>query len=108
MSKKGREKLRFNGFVGFNPPHYTMVPDEIFDVLLPHLSGAEIKVLLYICRRTFGFKKDNDNISISQMVNGISRKDGSQAGPNLPPIPDEACHPFRLKTATHSGRNLPL
>jgi hypothetical protein len=30
------------------------------------------------------------------------------SGPNLPPVPDEACHPFRLKTATHSGRNLPL
>jgi hypothetical protein len=29
-------------------------------------------------------------------------------GSNLPPVPDEACHPFRLKTATYSGQNLPL
>jgi len=25
------------------------------------------------------------------------------SGPNLPPIPVEACHPFRLKAATYSG-----
>ena len=25
------------------------------------------------------------------------------SGPRLPPIPVEACHPFRLKAATHSG-----
>lgn len=27
-----------------------------------------MKALLYICRRTFGFKKDSDNISINQML----------------------------------------
>ncbi len=42
-----------------------------------HLSGAELKVALYICRRTFGFKKDHDNISLSQIANGITKKDGS-------------------------------
>ena len=57
-------------------PHYTQVPDELFDMLMSHLSGAELKVLLYIIRRTFGFKKQRDSISLSQMVSGIKTKDG--------------------------------
>jgi hypothetical protein len=37
-----------------------------------------VKVLLYIIRRTFGFKKDQDNISLSQMLNGIVKKNGER------------------------------
>src|SRR4051812_22696066 len=65
-------------FQGFRFPNTTPVPDEIFDELLADLSGAELKVLLYICRRTFGFKKDSDTISISQMTDGIQKKDGER------------------------------
>jgi hypothetical protein len=43
---------------------------------MPDLTGAEFKVLMYITRRTFGFKKDSDNISLSQMLHGIRTKDG--------------------------------
>jgi len=64
-------------FRGFQRPNYTQVPDELFDELLPTLSGAELKVLLYIIRRTFGFKRERDAISLSQMLTGISRTDGS-------------------------------
>jgi hypothetical protein len=64
-------------FLGFYSPRYTQVPDELFDELLSELSGAELKVLLYVMRRTFGFKKDSDLISLSQMVNGIQKKDGT-------------------------------
>ena len=74
--KNPRESLNFNGFKGFDAPKYTMVPDEVFDQLLPFLTGAELKILLYICRRTFGFKKDSDNISINQMLRGITTNDG--------------------------------
>lgn len=63
-------------FKGFASPRYTQVPDELFDELMSHLSGAELKVLLYIIRRTFGFKKDSDNISLSQICNGIKTRDG--------------------------------
>jgi phage replication O-like protein O len=63
-------------FEGFAMPHYTQEPDELFDSLMPHLSGAELKVLLYIIRRTFGFKKQMDSISLSQMVSGIQTKAG--------------------------------
>ena len=33
-------------------------------------------MLLYIMRRTFGFKKQSDDISLRQMVEGIRTKDG--------------------------------
>jgi phage replication O-like protein O len=63
-------------FQGFRFPNTTPVPDEIFDILLADLSGAEVKVLLYICRRTFGFKKESDTISLSQIASGIVTRDG--------------------------------
>jgi phage replication O-like protein O len=63
-------------FLGFQFPTTTPVPDEVFDVLMPQLSGAELKVLLYICRRTFGFKKDSDSISLSQIAHGIITRAG--------------------------------
>jgi len=64
-------------FVGFSSPRYTQVPDELFDELLSELTGSELKVLLYVVRRTFGFKRDSDHISLSQMVSGITKKDGT-------------------------------
>jgi hypothetical protein len=63
-------------FQGFRFPTTTPVPDEVFDVLMPQLSGAELKVLLYICRRTFGFKKASDTISLHQIATGIKTRDG--------------------------------
>lgn len=68
------EEYRFTGFAF---PTTTPVPDQLFDELLSILSGAELKVLLYIIRRTFGFKKESDDISLNQMLNGIVRKDGT-------------------------------
>ena len=64
-------------FQGFRSPRYTQVPDELFDELMPHLSGAELKVLLYIIRRTFGFKKESDNISLQQLLHGITTAEGT-------------------------------
>jgi hypothetical protein len=63
-------------FRGFHSPNYTPVPDELFDELLSILSGAELKVLLYIVRRTFGFKKLHERISLSQIRRGITTRDG--------------------------------
>jgi phage replication O-like protein O len=63
-------------FPGFQFPTTTPVLDEVFDVLMPQLSGAELKVLLYICRRTFGFKKKSDTISLHQIAHGITTRDG--------------------------------
>ena len=63
-------------FVGFSSPNTTSVPDDFFDVLAPNLSEAELRVLIYIMRRTFGFKKESDTISLKQMVEGITTRDG--------------------------------
>jgi hypothetical protein len=63
-------------FHGFRLPTTTPIPDEVFDDLLADLSGAEVKVLLYICRRTYGFKKESDNISFKQICRGITTRQG--------------------------------
>ena len=58
-------------------PNSTQIPDVILDHWMAELSGAEFKVLLYIARRTYGFGKDADSISLSQIAQGITRKDGT-------------------------------
>ena len=63
-------------FAGVTSPNTTQVPDQYLDELLPELTGAELKVLLYITRRTFGFKKSSDEISLSQLLTGITTRDG--------------------------------
>jgi hypothetical protein len=73
MNDKDGTRAMFRGYAG---PNYTPVPDELFDEQLPDLSGAELKVLLYVIRRTFGFKRESDNISLSQMLNGLRTRDG--------------------------------
>jgi hypothetical protein len=65
-------------FDGWNLPRYTPIPDQLLDEWLPHLGEAELKVLLYIMRRTFGFKKNADAISLRQMAEGIVRRDGTR------------------------------
>jgi hypothetical protein len=67
---------RTRQFKGFYVPNSTQVPDTLFDELLAELSGAELKVVLYIIRRTFGFKRQSDTISISQLLHGITKKNG--------------------------------
>src|SRR4051794_9720916 len=64
-------------FGGFSSPNTTPVPDVLFDELLLRLDNAELRVLLYIIRRTYGFKRSTDDIAISQMVDGIRKKDGT-------------------------------
>ena len=63
-------------FAGFDPAHTTSVPDILFDELLAVLSGPEFKVLCYITRRTRGFCKEWDAISLTQFTDGITTKDG--------------------------------
>ncbi len=64
-------------FEGFQRPNFTQVPHLFFD-LVPSMPGRHIKVLLYVMRRTFGFKKATDRISISQFLRGITTREGKQ------------------------------
>jgi hypothetical protein len=74
MSKKSQtDPFQFEGF---ETPNSTPVPDVVFDRLLTKLGEAELKALLYIIRRTFGFKKDRDPVSFNQFLRGITTKDG--------------------------------
>src|SRR3954471_15318716 len=65
-------------FPGWSSPNFTPVPDELFDSVMTDLSGSQLKVLLYIMRRTFGFKKERDAISFRQFRDGIRRRDGTR------------------------------
>lgn len=65
-------------FEGFEPANTTPVPDKLFDELLSELSGAELKAILYIIRRTWGFKKTTDAISYNQFLHGIITRDNRQ------------------------------
>jgi hypothetical protein len=58
-------------------PNSTQIPDLILDFWLSELSGAELKVVFYIARRTFGFGKQSDNISLTQLCSGITKRDGT-------------------------------
>jgi len=78
MPKNDNSELDSYKFPGFSSPRYTQIPDIVFDELQHRLSGAEYKVLMYILRRTFGFKKDADNISLRQMREGIVKNDGTR------------------------------
>lgn len=65
-------------FDGFEQSNTTPVPDILFDKLLVELSGAELKVLMYIIRRTAGFKKTEDAISLTQFEKGITTREGKK------------------------------
>jgi hypothetical protein len=59
-------------------PNSTQVPDVILDQWMSELSGAEFKVVMYVARRTYGFGRDSDDISINQICRGIRRRDGTR------------------------------
>jgi hypothetical protein len=73
MADDDSKGFRWRGF-GF--PTYTQIPDEFFDELMVHLNEAELRVLLYLMRRTFGFKKAEDRVSLKQLVEGIMTSEG--------------------------------
>lgn len=66
----------FRNFEGFTEPTYTQVPDEFLDRMLPYLSGAETKIMLYLFRKTLGYKKFSDRLSLTQIANGCRRRSG--------------------------------
>jgi hypothetical protein len=85
-------------FEGFEPANTTPVPDTLFDELLPYLTEAELKIMLYIIRRTWGFKKNEDAISLNQFQYGITTKDGK--------VLDKGCGIKDRKTITKALKSL--
>ena len=62
-------------------PNSFQVPNLLVDKLLPFLSGPQVKILLLVCRKTFGWGKRVDLISFSQFETqaGVSRSSTYQA-----------------------------
>lgn len=56
------------------PPNFTQIPNDLLDKMAD-MSPAEFKVLMAICRKTFGWRKSHDVISLSQLeeMTGLSR-----------------------------------
>ncbi|MDP9380480.1 MAG: replication protein [Chloroflexota bacterium] len=67
---------------------YTKIPNKLYDHL-PFLGEGELKVMLFILRRTAGFGKTHDAISYKQFLEGVRTRDGRQL--------DQGC--IRDKTA---------
>ncbi len=62
-------------FQGYRSPRTTPTPNEFYDRVMADIDNlAELKVVLYVIRHTFGWGKFIDRISISQFVNGISKR----------------------------------
>ena len=57
-------------------PNTTQLPNIVLDLIIPRLPEAEARCLLYICRRTYGFHREEDKISFTQFINGITSRDG--------------------------------
>ena len=48
-------------------PNYTRVPNDLMDYWLLRLSGSELKVLLYLMRRTFGFHRRGYEVGLRRI-----------------------------------------
>jgi phage replication O-like protein O len=57
-------------------PNYTQTPNILFDEIMRDLNGAELKVILAVIRKTFGWHKKRDRISLTQLeeTTGLSRQ----------------------------------
>ena len=75
----------------FDKPNYTQIPNRFMDELLATLNNCELRVLLSIMRKTFGWNKERDRISLSQIqkmtglshqgvIDGLYGKDGTDSG----------------------------
>jgi hypothetical protein len=91
-----KEQEKFSKDIGgILVPSAFQVPNEIIDEgWLRELKGGEIKVLLYIIRKTFGFNKiGGDRIPLSQIIagTGLARQSAVSAIATL-----EKCHLVRV------------
>lgn len=61
--------------MGFQAPNYFQIPNEVVDQYLKVLTHVELKVMMIIIRKTKGWDKDDDWISLGQLekITGSSR-----------------------------------
>src|SRR5262249_43432635 len=60
--------------MGFESPSTTAAPDTLFDYWLPRVSGAQLRVLLFLCRRCYSpdgqLARDAVAVSGKQILQG--------------------------------------
>jgi len=54
-------------FAGVETLNGTQIPDAYFDEVMAPLGPSAFTVLMYVARRTFGFKRHSDQISLDQI-----------------------------------------
>lgn len=70
---------------GFEIPNHTQTPNTFFDVSLKEIKSlCELKVVLTVIRKTFGWQKRRERISLTQLeaMTGLTRQ-GVQRGVKL-------------------------
>ena len=57
-------------------PNSFIIPNSVVDELMADMSGIELKCYLFVVRKTKGWNKESDSISVSQFmeVTGLSKK----------------------------------
>ena len=67
-------------FQGFDGPkqNWSRLPNQLIDEMPNITSLAEMKVILYILRHTWGYGDESKRITIDEFVNGRKRKDGTR------------------------------
>jgi len=61
---------------GFEKQTYTQTPNSLFDVM-KDMDECELKVVLYICRLTFGYHRDEIKISTRKLAEAIGMNTAS-------------------------------
>lgn len=59
------------------------MPDQLFDELLPLLGLAEMRILLFLIRCTFGSRRPMAEVSLRQMMEGVSDAEGYPLAPGV-------------------------
>lgn len=74
-SSKKKEKLPFleNNF-RFSPPKHTQTPNELFDLLAPSLKEGELRVILFLIRKTYGWHLKWEKITYEEIEIGTGMK----------------------------------
>lgn len=50
--------------------HYTAIHDPVFDEVMPRCPGNVFKVLMFVIRKTRGWGKDSDRLSVGEIQDG--------------------------------------
>jgi uncharacterized phage protein (TIGR02220 family) len=91
-------------------PNTTQVPNVLLDVVMPAIKNASLRVLLAVARKTYGYQKVADDISLTQLqkLTGLSRQgvvNGIAGLGNLLGIEsgDDGMNRYRLNVDLSSG-----